>query len=142
MEENQGHVEGIKKSIEEVIGSNTTLRIKKPSEEDRQRELFEKIILSLESAEIRTIIMENDFKLDLSSYNETFYTAIDGLLLLWLGQESYGLISFYLYDRVNPDGSINEIIDKDGNRILLTSPTELWFLIKKIQDTKTTKKKK
>jgi hypothetical protein len=142
MNEEQGHVDGIKKSIEEVIGSNTTLKSKKPSDEDKQRDLFEKIILALETAEVRTSIMGSDFKIDLSEYNETFYTAIDGMMMLWLGKEACELVFFYLYDRLNPDGSINELMDPDGNVILLTSPTELWFLIKQIQNAKGTKKKK
>jgi hypothetical protein len=142
MNEEQGHVDGIKKSIEEVIGSNTTLKSKKPSDEDKQRDLFEKIILALETAEVRTSIMGTDFKIDLSEYNETFYTAIDGMMMLWLGKEACELVFFYLYDRLSPDGSINELMDPDGNVILLTSPTELWFLIKQVQSAKGTKKKK
>jgi hypothetical protein len=142
MSEEQGHVDGIKKSIEEVIGSNTTLKSKKPSDEDRQRELFEKIILALETAEVRTSILGTDFKIDLSEYNEVFYTAIDGMMMLWLGKEACELVFFYLYDRLSPDGSISELLDGEGNTVLLTSPTELWFLIKQIQSTKGAKKKK
>jgi hypothetical protein len=136
MSEDQGHVDGIKKSIEEVIGSNTTLRSKKPSSEDLQREKFEKVILALEAAEVRTAILGTEFKLDLSDYNEYFYTAIDSLMMLYLGKDASELIFFYLYDRVNPDGSINELMGEDGNTILLTSPTDLWFLIKQIQGAK------
>ena len=136
MSEDKGHVDGIKKSIEEVIGSNTVLKNKRSSSDDIQREKFEKIILALEAAEVRTSILGSDFKLDLSDYNEYFYTAIDGLMSLWLGKEACELIFFYLYDRTNPDGSINELMDEDGNTFLLTSPTELWFLIKQVQSTK------
>jgi hypothetical protein len=142
MNEEKGHVDGIKKSIEEVIGSNTTLKSKKPSDEDRQRDLFEKVIVALETAEVRTAIMGNEFKIDLSEYNETFYTAIDGMMTLWLGKEACELVFFYLYERLNPDGSLNQLMDEEGNVLLLTSPTELWFLIKQVQSTKSTKKKK
>ena len=136
MSEEQGHVDGIKKSIEEVIGSNTTLKSKKPSSEDIQREKFEKVILALEAAEVRTAILGAEFKLDLSDYNEYFYTAIDSLMSLYLGKDASELIFFYLYDRVNPDGSVNELMNKDGETILLTSPTDLWFLIKQVQGAK------
>jgi hypothetical protein len=136
MSEDQGHVDGIKKSIEDVIGSNTVLKNKRPSSEDVQREKFEKVILALEAAEVRTAILGTEFKLDLSDYNEYFYTAIDSLMMLYLGKDASELIFFYLYDRVNPDGSINELMGEDGNTILLTSPTDLWFLIKHIQGTK------
>jgi hypothetical protein len=136
MNENKGHADGIKKTIEEVIGSNTVLKNKRPSEEDIQREYFEKVINALEATEVRTAILGGEFKLDLSEYNEDFYTAIDGLLLLYLGKEACELVFFYLYERINPDGSMNELLDEDGNTVLLTSPTELWFLIKQIQSTK------
>ena len=45
--ENKGHVDGIKKSIEDIIGNDTVLKSKKPNEEDIQKEKFEKIILLL-----------------------------------------------------------------------------------------------
>jgi hypothetical protein len=136
MDEEKGHVDGIKKSIEEVIGSNTTLKSKKPSSEDLQREKFEKVILALEAAEVRTTILGTEFKLDLSDYNEYFYVAIDSLIALYLGKDASELIFFYLYDRVNPDGSVNELINEDGETVLLTSPMDLWFLIKQVQATK------
>lgn len=136
MNEDKGHAEGIKKTIEEVIGSNTVLKNKRPSEEDIQREHFEKIVNALEAAEVRTAILGGEFKMDLSDYNETFYTAIDGLLLLYLGKEACELVFFYLYDRINPDGTMNELLDENGNTVLLTTPTELWFLIKQLQSNK------
>lgn len=134
--ENKGHADGIKKSIEEIIGSDTVLKHKRPSEEDAQREKFEKIILALETAEVRSAILHAEFKMDFTDYNEHFYTAIDNLLLLYLGKEAFELVSFYLYERMNPDGSINELTDDDGNVVVLESPSDLWHLIKKIQAAK------
>jgi hypothetical protein len=135
-DENKGHAKGIKKSIEEIIGSNTILKNKKPSQENIQREIFEKIILSLETAEVKNIILASEFAINLSNYNEHYYTAIDGLLALHFGNEIYELIMFYLYDRMNPDGSFNELEDSEGNVITLMSPNDLWDLITKIQSTK------
>jgi hypothetical protein len=136
MSESKGHAEGIKKSIEEIIGSNTVLKSKRPSEEDAQRERFEKVITALEAIEIKTIILNSDFKIDLSDYNENFYTAIDAMLMMHFGKEACELIFFYLYDRIAPDGSVNELVDENGNSVILASPTDLWFLIKQIQGNK------
>jgi len=45
--ENKGHADGIKKSIEEIIGTDTIIRSKRPSEDNIQQEKFEKLITAL-----------------------------------------------------------------------------------------------
>ena len=134
--DNEKHAGGIKKSIDDIIGVDTSLKRKKKNENDIQKEKFEKIIQTLEEIEVRGMILGNDLDLDFTSYDEKFYFVIDNLFHLHFGKEACELIFFYLYDRTNPDGSINELMDEDGNTFLLTSPTELWFLIKQVQSTK------
>ena len=55
--ENQEHANGIKSSIEDILGAGASLRRKKKSEDDNQREKFEKIIRTLEEIEVRGIIL-------------------------------------------------------------------------------------
>jgi hypothetical protein len=126
----QRHADGIKRSIEDIIGTDTSIKVKKKSEDDFQREKFIKIITLLEETEVRGVLLGNDLQLDFSSYDEKFYTVIDNLLLMLFGKEACELIFFYLYDRINPDGTINELIDADDKVIVLTSPNELWELVK------------
>lgn len=128
--DNKEHVDGIKKSIDNIIGVNTFLKRKKRTEEDYHKEKFEQIIQTLEEVETRGMILGNDLQLDFTSYDEKFYKIIDGLFELHFGKDACELIFFYLYDRINPDGSINELYDEDNNAISLTSPDELWDLIK------------
>jgi hypothetical protein len=130
---NDEHAEGVKKSIEDIIGSDTVLKRKKKSEDDIQRERFEKIIHTLEEIEVRSIILGNDLQLDLTKYDDKFLTVIDGVLLMHFGKEVCEVIFFYLYERIVPDGSFNELIDPNGTPVPLTSPSDLWYLIKKIQ---------
>ena len=131
---NDEHAEGVKKSIEDIIGSDTVLKRKKKSEDDIQRERFEKIIQTLEEIEVRSMILGNDLNLDFTEYDDKFLTVIDGILLMHFGKEICEVIFFYLYERINEDGSTNELVDEDGNIVPLVSPTDLWYLIKIIQD--------
>jgi hypothetical protein len=140
MEEDK-HAEGIKKSIDNIIGSNTFLKRKKKSDDDVQREKFEKIIRTLDEIGVRESILENELKLDLSSYDEHFYSVIENLLELHFGKEACELIFFYLYDRMNPDGSLNELYNDDGEVVSLSSPNDLWFVIKMTQERSNKKKK-
>ena len=126
----QHHADGIKQSIEDIIGADTSLKRKKKSEEDSQREKFIKIITLLEETEVRSELLEKDLNLNFSFYDEKFYTVIDNLLLMMFGKEACELIFFYLYERINPDGTVNDLVDAGNNPVPLTNPIELWELVK------------
>lgn len=134
MENNDEHVNGIKKSIDDILGTDTSLRRKKKSEDDINRERFEKIIHTLEEVEVRAMILGNDLKLDFTEYDEKFYFIIDSLFHMNFGKEGAELIFFYLYDRINADGTSNGLMNDEGEVIELTSPTDLWYLLKAVQD--------
>lgn len=136
MNNNEGHANGIKKSIENIIGGNTNIKNKRPSEESIQKDKFEKIILAMETIEVKTALLNSEFRIDLTEYNEIFYIAIDNLMELCFNKKITDIISFYLYERINPDGSINPIQDSKGNEIILENPSDLWYLIKLLQQEK------
>jgi hypothetical protein len=141
--ENKGekHAQGVKQTLETMIGTDLSLKRKKKSEHDLNRELFEKIIIALERANIRTALVGTEFDIDLSKYDETFYEVIDNLMLMQFGKQAAEVIFFYVYERMNPDGSINELRDTNDTPIVLNSPSDLWDLINVIKNasSKTTK---
>jgi hypothetical protein len=141
MERGEQHAQGVKQTLETMIGTDLSLKRKKKSEHDLNRELFEKIIIALERANIRTALVGTEFDIDLSKYDETFYEVIDNLMLMQFGKQAAEVIFFYIYERMNPDGSINELRDLNDIPIVLNSPTDLWDLINVIKDarSKTTK---
>jgi len=132
--DNEQHADGIKKSIDEIIGVDTFLKRKKKTEDDQTRELFIKIIQALEEIEVRGMILGNDLTLDFSSYDEKFYFVIDALFSIAFSKEACELIFFYIYERLNPDGTANEVEDLEGNAIPLSSPEDLWELVKLTQE--------
>ena len=135
------HAKGVQQSIESIIGANTVLKRRKKTEDDINRDTFEKIILTLEQANVRSSIIGGDFKLDFTSYDETFYEIIDNLILMQFGKEASEVIFFYVYERINPDGTVNELADQDGQVVALNNPTDLWMLVNHIKN-KTNKPKK
>jgi len=141
MEKGEQHAQGVKQTLETMIGTDLSLKRKKKSEHDLNRELFEKIIIALERANIRTALVGTEFDIDLSKYDETFYEVIDNLMLMQFGKQAAEVIFFYVYERMNPDGSINELRDTNDTPIVLNNPTDLWDLINVIKNasSKTTK---
>jgi hypothetical protein len=134
MDSNEQHADGIKKSIDEIIGVDTFLKRKKKTEDDQNRERFIKIIQTLEEIEVRGMILGNDLQLDFSSYDEKFYFIIDSLFSIAYSKEACELIFFYIYERLNPDGTANDVEDMDGNVIPLKTPEDLWELVKLTQE--------
>jgi hypothetical protein len=141
MEKGEQHAQGVKQTLETMIGADLSLKRKKKNEHDLNRELFENIIIALEKANIRTALVGAEFSIDLSKYDETFYEVIDNLMVMQFGKQAAEVIFFYVYERMNPDGSINELRDVNDNPIVLNSPSDLWDLINVIKNasSKTTK---
>jgi len=133
MNEGEKHAKGIKKEIDNILGTDTFLKPKKKTDDDIQRKKFEKIVQTIQEIEVRGILLTTDLKLDFTSYNEKFYKVIDSLIEMQFGKEASELIFFYLYERENIDGSINELIDENNNIVPLHNPSDLWHLVKSTQ---------
>ncbi len=131
---NDERTQGIKKSVEDIIGSGTVLKRKKKTEEDLNRESFEKIILLMEEIQTRGVLLQADLGLDYSNYDEKFYEIIDRLFQMHFGREAAEVIFFYAYERINPDGSVNELVDENDQTVTLTNPTDLWYLVNHIKN--------
>ncbi len=129
----EGNIDDAKKSIDLILGSDTTLTRRKKTQADATRELFNTIIINLEQANTRSFLLGGDFQLDFTKYDDVFYEAIDNLIVLHFGKEASELIFFYLYDRIDPEGNIQVLVDPNGNEILLQNPDDLWMLLQVIK---------
>ena len=127
--------EELKKAFDELLNSTTSLKRKKKNNTERKKEMFLKVINLCESVITREVLLAADFKIHLDTYNEDFYIIMDSLLLLYLGKEGFELISFYLYDRINPDGTINYLMDQDNNEVVLETSEDLFNLLCKVNPT-------
>ena len=127
-------VEGIKQSLENILNADFKIKRKKRTELDIQRDLFFKIILSLEKLNMRSNVLNIDLDIDLTKYDEVFYDTIDDLLLLHFGKTIAEIVFFYVYDRIDQDGNIIYLKDSNGNPVILNNVNDLWHLIKNIKE--------
>ncbi len=67
--------------------------------------------------------------MDNHHYDESFYTIIDKMIQLKFGQGISELIFFYVYDRVNIDGTLNVLRNEKDEEVKLNTPEDLWNLI-------------
>ncbi len=122
----------VKLAVDDILKTNSVIRRKKKNESDKKRELFCNVINSIESLNLRGTLAFADLQLDFEKYDERFFEVIDALIYINFGRECSEVISFYLWNRVNGDGTINPIMDEDGQEIFLETPYQLYDLLTKI----------
>lgn len=129
-------VNKIQKSLETLLNTKTSIKPKRSTKVDKNKEIFEKIIMTLEELDVRSYILENDLDLVVSKYESKFYAVIDSLIEISFGPKITELIMFYLYERKNDNGTLSSLTDDTGRIIPLENPTDLWNLIQAIKQNK------
>jgi hypothetical protein len=119
----------IQLGVDSILNTKTFIRRKKKNQTEKKKELFHQIINSIDELNSRQTIMYADLDLDFSNYDEKYFTVIDSLLYLNFGKECTEVIGFYLYDRLNPDGTINPLIVNNSEELILNNPYELWNIL-------------
>lgn len=119
----------IQHAINNILNVKSLIRRKKKSQSEKRRELFISIINSIELIVSRQNIMYADLQLDFAKYDESFLDTIDALIILHFGKEGAELISWYLWERLNLDGTINPVLDEEGNELAINTPAELWAVL-------------
>jgi hypothetical protein len=126
-------LDSLKKSLDQLLQADTSIKRKNKKSFDQKRDLFISIVNQIEYVTTQSYLLEKDFKIDLSKHEENFYQIIDSFILLSFGKDVYELLSFYFYERYNPDGTQNGlIIEETGEEILIETAAELWDLIVKV----------
>jgi len=122
----------LKQSLDQLLQADTSIKRKNKTVFLQKKDLFINIINHYEAAITKSYLLEKDFKIDISKYEENFHQVIDSFILLSFGKEIYELLSYYFYDRFNPDGTENAL-SIDGKEVLIKNAEELWSLIAKIK---------
>lgn len=122
----------IQLAINNILNVKSLIRRKKKTQSDKRKELFISIINSIEQIINRQTLMYAELQLDFASYDEAFLDTIDALIILHFGKEGAEVVGYYLWERVNPDGSINPLLDENNNVVLLETAGDLWSLLLKL----------
>jgi hypothetical protein len=134
------NTEDIKTFLEKVIQSELSLKRQRRTGENIHKELFEQIIIAIEKVNNRSLLMEKEFSISHYVYDESFHEIIDAMFVMMFGAEATQIILFYLYERVNPDGTINELEGEGGKLTRMETPSDLWEALKALSTKKSNKK--
>jgi len=129
----QNSYDDIKKAVDQLLKINSTVRRKKKAYIDKQKDLFIGVLMAIQATQTRTILTQTELKLDFSTYDEMYLQIIDSLILLHFGKEGYELVSWYLYEKINPDGTFNEIQNDEGEIVPSDTPEDIWNILVNIK---------
>jgi hypothetical protein len=132
--ENQDPLKKLQDQMKHLIGSDSTVKRRKKNKVDTQRELFLTNIPLLEHILTRGVMLESDYGFNTNLYDEPFYQIIDSLIYMHFDEDAADLIMFYLYERVNPDGTFNSVTDVNGDEVPLENAEDLWILVQQITE--------
>jgi hypothetical protein len=123
-------------AFEQLLNSPVLIRKQRRNKAFKKKILFISLIEQYEKALNKSARLQSEFGLDLFDYEEPFYGVIDKLMLLTWGMNVYELVTFYLYERLNLDGTINYLIEtkEDGTEVevFLKTPEDLYNYLSQI----------
>ena len=124
------NINKIKSYIDDVLGTNSSLRNKLPSRISQKKKLFCEIIQNLQFVNARTMSMKHDFKINMVEYDDPFYVAIENLFKLNYTEQQRNLINWWLYDKYLPTGEVLMLTDKETEEVIPSeTPEDVWDLI-------------
>jgi len=124
----------LKIAIDSILNTSSIVRRRKRSESDKKMELFKQVINGLEEIQARAYIASYELNIDMNNYDEKFLEIIDALIYMNYGKDCYQLVSFYLFERINPeDGTINPVlIEETGEEVFLENAYDLYNLMRRV----------
>jgi hypothetical protein len=123
----------IKEAINQLLNVKSVIRQKKQSKKLGTKELFISVVTGIQMLSNRSNLAYNDLHIDFTSFEEPYLQVIDTLILLKFGREVSDLIAFYLWERENPDGTLNFPLDENDQPIPLNDLNDLWAIVVKVR---------
>ena len=128
------NVKKIKRYIDEVLNTKSSLTAKRPLKQDKLRKLFCTVLNELQFINARAIGMKHDYALDLSEYDDPFFKAIESLMKLHFTDKQRSMINWWLYDKFLPSGDVLILNDNETHEEIPTeTPEDILDLLQELK---------
>ena len=124
------NVKKIKKYIEEVLNTKSSLTAKRPVKQDKLKKLFCSVLTEIQFINARAVGMKHDYAVDFTEYDDPFFKIISSLIQLHFTEKQRSMINWWLYDKFLPSGDILILNDSDTHEEIPTeTPEDIWDLL-------------
>ena len=134
MSKKSENVKKIKKYIDEILNTKSSLTAKRPVKRDRLRNLFCTMLNEIQFVNARAVGMKHDFNVDFTEYDESFFRVIESLMKLHFTEKQRSMINWWLYDKFLPSGDVLILNDsKTEEEIPTETPEDIWDLLQELK---------
>ena len=119
--------EELKDLFETILGSSITLKDTIVANEET---LFCLLINKLDRAHHDDEAIFELTGIDLTQSKSELWFVIEALLKITYGNESFGMIMWFILDRFSEDKKLLPYEDNEGKQFSLVTPKDLYFFIK------------
>ena len=125
-----------RKKVRQVLFSihplSYRIKEKSPSNEHMNKKIFIEVLEELKLIEERRDFMEEEIGMDMTQYEDQFFSVIENLFKLAFNKQQLGLIQLYLYQLVPDkewDGTITIELGKEEKVVDFKTPENVWNTI-------------
>ena len=127
-------VKKIKKYIDEILNTKSSLLAKRPLKQDKLKKLFCTVLNELAFINARAIGMKHDYAIDFTEYDDPFFKTISSLFQLHFTDKQRSMINWWLYDKFLPSGDVLILNDSETEEEIPTdTPEDIWDLIQELK---------
>tara|TARA_R110002153_G_scaffold92084_1_gene223858 strand:- start:1284 stop:1688 length:405 start_codon:yes stop_codon:yes gene_type:complete len=124
----------LRKVLKDSIDVSYRIKLKEPNREAMNKKVFIKVIDELKKIEDRKDFLAEEIGIDMTAYEDQFFSVIENLFKLIFNKSQLGLIQMYLYQLVPDkkwDGTITIEVNKSEKSVPFKSANDVWDVIKK-----------
>ena len=128
------NVKKIKKYIDEILNTKSSLTAKRPVKQDKLKKLFCNVLNELQFINARAVGMKHDYNIDFTEYDDPFFKAISSLMKLHFSDKQRSMINWWLYDKFLPSGDVLILNDNETHEEIPTETAEdIWDLLQDLE---------
>ena len=128
------NVKKIKKYIDEVLNTKSSLTAKRPLKQDKLKQLFCNVLTEIQFINARAVGMKHDYAIDFTEYDDPFFKAISSLMQLHFTDKQRSMINWWLYDKFLPSGDVLILNDNETHEEIPTETAEdIWDLLQDLE---------
>lgn len=126
----------IRQTLYSIHPLSYRIKVKYPSKETMNRKLFIEVLKQMRQIEERRDFMQEEIGMDMTAYEDQFFSVIENLMKMHFSKEQLALIQMYLYQLVQDkewDGTITIEKNKKEKKVPFKKPEDVWDVIIKFE---------
>ena len=128
------NIKKIKRYIDEVLKTKSSLTAKRPLKQDKLKKLFCTVLNEIQFINARAVGMKHDYAIDFTEYDDPFFKAISSLMKLHFSNKQRSMINWWLYDKFLPSGDVLILNDSETQEEIPTETAEdIYDLIEQLK---------